>query len=67
VEPVAVAATFQDEPEAAKATLRRTVFARVYHDIIHADPVETGAHSAEPPEDEDEEAGEDGPAGADGG
>ena len=64
VEPVAVAATFQDEPEAAKATLRRTVFARVYHDIIHADPVETGAHSAEPPEDE---AGEDGPAGADGG
>ena len=67
VEPVAVAATFQDEPEAAKATLRRTVFARMYHDVIHADPVETGAHSAEPPEDGDEKAGEDSPAGADGG
>jgi hypothetical protein len=53
VTPVAVAATFQDEPEAAKATLQRTVFGRVYHEVIHADPVGTGAHSTEPPEDED--------------
>lgn len=51
VTPVAVAATFQDEPEAAKATLQRTVFGRVYHEVIHADPVETGAHTAEPPDD----------------
>jgi hypothetical protein len=54
VTPVAVAATFQDEPEAAAATLRRTVFGRVYRDAIHADPVETGAHSSVPPEDDDE-------------
>lgn len=57
VTPVAVAATFQDEPEAATATLRRTVFGRVYRDAIHADPVETGAHSSVPPE--EDEDGED--------
>jgi hypothetical protein len=63
VTPVAVAATFQDEPEAATATLRRTVFGRVYRDVIHADPVETGAHSAVPPEeDEDDDDTEDGTA-----
>lgn len=54
VTPVAVAATFQDEPAAATATLRRMVFGRVYQDVIHADPVATGAHSTEPPEDEDD-------------
>ncbi|WP_276259396.1 DUF5809 family protein [Haloglomus litoreum] len=59
VTPVAVAATFQDEPEAATATLRRTVFGRVYRDAIHADPVETGAHSSVPPE-EDEDEGDGG-------
>jgi hypothetical protein len=53
VTPVAVAATFQDEPAAATATLRRTVFGRIYRDVIHADPVETGAQTAEPPEDEE--------------
>lgn len=57
VTPVAVAATFQDEPEAAKATLQRTVFGRVYHEVIHADPVETGAHTAEPPDDGSEDDG----------
>jgi hypothetical protein len=55
VTPVAVAATFQDEPEAATATLRRTVFGRVYRDAIHADPVETGAHSSVPPEEEEDD------------
>jgi hypothetical protein len=60
VTPVAVAATFQDEPEAAVATLRRAVFGRIYRDVIHADPVETGAHTAEPPEGEDEEEEQDG-------
>lgn len=49
-EPLAVVATFQDERAAAVATLRRTVFGRVYREVIHADPVETGAHSAVPPE-----------------
>lgn len=57
VAPVAVAATFQDEPAAAIATLRRSVFGRVYRDVIHADPVETGAHTAEPPEDEADDDG----------
>jgi len=57
VTPVAVAATFQDEPEAAKATLRRTVFGRIYRDVIHADPVATGAHSTERPEDDETEDG----------
>lgn len=52
---VAVAATFQDEPAAAAATLRRTVFGRIYRDVIHADPVETGAYTAVPPEDDEEE------------
>lgn len=65
VTPVAVAATFQDEPEAATATLRRTVFGRVYRDVIHADPVETGAHSSVPPED-DESADGDGSGDGDG-
>jgi hypothetical protein len=58
VTPVAVAATFQDEPDAAVATLRRSVFGRVYRDVIHADPVETGAHTSEPPEDEAENGDE---------
>jgi hypothetical protein len=60
VTPVAVAATFQDEPAAATATLRRTVFGRVYRDVIHADPVETGTHTAEPPEDDEEDDGTEG-------
>jgi hypothetical protein len=60
VTPVAVAATFQDEPAAAKATLRRMVFGRVYQDVIHADPVATGAHATEPPEDGDQGETEDG-------
>ena len=59
VTPVAVAATFQNEPAAAMATLRRTVFARVYRHVVHADPVETGAHSSIPPEESEDEAGED--------
>ncbi|WP_350355404.1 DUF5809 family protein [Haloglomus halophilum] len=57
---VAVAATFQDEPTAAMATLRRTVFGRVYRDVIHADPVETGAHTAGPPEDDEDDGTEGG-------
>jgi hypothetical protein len=58
VTPAAVAATFQNEPAAAVATLRRTVFARVYRHVVHADPVETGAHSSVPPEASEDEAGE---------
>jgi len=60
VTPVAVAATFQDEPAAAMATLRRTVFGRVYRDVIHADPVQTGAHAAGPPEDDEDDDGTEG-------
>jgi hypothetical protein len=57
-EPLAVVATFQDEREAAVSTLRRTVFGRVYREVIHADPVETGAHTAVPPEEETDTADE---------
>lgn len=31
----AVAATFQDEPDAAVATLRRQAFGRIYRDVLH--------------------------------